>query len=181
MTAAQTPALSVLKDNRVNALCFDPTGRFVFAAADVGAFVYVIKDSQWWVLNGDPSPMTHFHDVEYLENSNTVRFATYARGVWDFKINQLILRDDETAAPAAGLHLFPNPASDRINLELSDFAGTNLALSISDISGRIVLEKQFFVSESSLMLDLKDWKPGVYFLSLNAVNGHVVTAKFIRL
>ena len=181
MSAAQSPDLSVLKDNRVNALTFDPTGRFVFAAADIGAFVYVLSDSKWWVLNGAPAPLTHFHDVEYLENSNTVRFATYARGVWDFKINQLILRKNGDFNPGAGLHLYPNPASDKITLDLADLTGANLAISITDIHGHVVFEKQTFLPETSLVFDLKDWNPGIYFISVDSGNGHPWTGKFIHL
>lgn len=181
MTAAQEPSFSVLKDNRVNGLCFDPTGRFVFAAADVGAFVYVVKDNLWRVLSGDPSPLTHFHDVEYLENSNTVRFATYARGVWDFKINQVILREGGTVAETTRLNLFPNPASDKISIDLAAFTDANLRISITDISGKVVFEKQAYWSENSLLLDLKDWKPGVYFVSIDTGKAQPLTAKFIHL
>lgn len=181
MNAAQAPNVSVLKDNRVNALCFDPTGRFVFAAADVGAFVYVLNDSQWWVLSGSPSPLTHFHDVEFLENANTARFATYARGVWDFKINQVILREGISEAAATQLNLFPNPASDKITLDVSGLSGQLLKISIANAAGELVFEKETFLAESALELDLKTWNPGVYFVSLDTGNGRPLTAKFIHL
>jgi hypothetical protein len=181
MIAAQDPDGSILKDNRVNALCFDPSGRFVFAAADVGAFVYTLANGNWQVLSGNPSPLSHFHDVEYLENSNTVRFATFARGVWDFSIKGLVLREDETASLAERLHLFPNPAADQITVDLSGTSGKAQSIKILNGAGQLVFEKRAYFPEKSLVLDLKDWAPGVYFITLDFGNGQTLTDKFIHL
>jgi hypothetical protein len=119
--------------------------------------------------------------VEYLENSNTVRFATFARGVWDFSIKGLVLREDETASLAERLHLFPNPAADQITVDLSGTSGKAQSIKILNGAGQLVFEKRAYFPEKSLVLDLKDWAPGVYFITLDFGNGQTLTDKFIHL
>ena len=62
--------------------------------------------------------MVHYMDVEFLEAQNTVRFATYARGVWDLRID-VGASTAENAQPKA-IAVYPNPASDAIRWSSSE-------------------------------------------------------------
>lgn len=161
---AENPLNSVLNNNRVNAVCFDPEGKYVFAAADIGAFVYVIAEGKWQVISGSPSPMSHFHDVEFLENSNTVRFATYARGVWDFHINGLVSGTSETVQ-GPGVKVYPNPTTDYIIVE----PGNAQSLTITDATGRVQYRTR--CAGTSLRIPMAQWPVGTYYITLD--NGAV--------
>lgn len=58
-----------------------------FAATDVGPFVYVANENMWYEFMGAEAPQQSYRSVEYVSSIATVRFATYGRGVWDFKID----------------------------------------------------------------------------------------------
>ena len=58
----------------------------LFAATDAGPYVYVVANNQWHSMIGADTPIQSYRSVEYVTSSNTVRFSTYGRGVWDFDV-----------------------------------------------------------------------------------------------
>ncbi|ROL62017.1 hypothetical protein D9V86_02825, partial [Bacteroidetes/Chlorobi group bacterium ChocPot_Mid] len=59
---------------------------FIFAATAVGPYVYLTSEQKWFDLSGFNTPDQTFWSVEYIPSISTARFATYGRGIWDFKI-----------------------------------------------------------------------------------------------
>lgn len=69
----------------ISDLAFSPNEQFVFAATDAGPYVYSVANNQWYSLQdatGTPA-YVKYTSVEFVQTSNTVRFATFGRGVWD--------------------------------------------------------------------------------------------------
>ncbi len=60
----------------------------LFAATDAGPYVYIVEDNQWYSLIGANTPIQNYTSVEYIHALNTVRFATYGRGIHDFAISE---------------------------------------------------------------------------------------------
>lgn len=77
-----------LKVRRVVDLAVSTDGKYIFAACDFdGAWVYSARQRRWYKMDGEDVPsLVHFTDVQYLDKTDTVRFATYGSGVLDFKI-----------------------------------------------------------------------------------------------
>ena len=69
----------------------DDTESMLFAATDAGPYVYIFSQAQWYSLNGVNTPLQTFKSVEYLPATNTARFATYGRGVWDLQLSAIPL------------------------------------------------------------------------------------------
>lgn len=175
---AEAPNVSILKDNRVNALCFSPDGKYVFAAADVAAFVYVIADKKWQIISGNPAPISAFHDVEYLENSNTVRFATYSRGVWDFKIEGLVSGAQSLGQQKLPIKIYPNPAVNEVVIH----ADHPRSLVVSDQSGKIVYTEAFDKrAPNSIRLDIQQWIPGIYWVLVKEQSGQQRAGRLIKM
>jgi hypothetical protein len=98
--------------------------------------------------------------VEFLENSNTVRFATYARGVWDFHINGLVSGTSETVQ-GPGVRVYPNPATDYITVEPANAQ----SLIISDATGRVQYRTR--CAGTALRISTAQWPVGTYYISLD--------------
>ena len=85
-------SFSSLMEGLPNTLVFDldctEDGEFIFAATEVGPYVYVSYDEQWYDLAGTGAPDQTYWTVEYVENINTVRYGTYGRGIWDFILDE---------------------------------------------------------------------------------------------
>lgn len=77
-------------------------GKFIFAACEFdGAWVFSVQENQWYKMDGADVPsLIGFTDVQYIDATNIVRFATYGSGILDFKITSNV---DNT--PASGLYI----------------------------------------------------------------------------
>ena len=68
-------------------LVANPWETMLFAATDAGPWVYVVANNQWYSMIGADNPVHTYTSVHFVEDLNIVRFGTYSRGIWDFKIN----------------------------------------------------------------------------------------------
>ena len=65
------------------------------------------------------------------------------------------------------VEIYPNPASDFVNIDLSGFQDiTDLHLQITDISGKLILEKNIISSITTI--DIKQLAVGTYFIEISS-------------
>ncbi|MDX1909464.1 MAG: T9SS type A sorting domain-containing protein [Bacteroidia bacterium] len=88
-----------------------PDDAYLFAATEVGPYVYVAADNQWYYMGALSAPDQAYWSVEYIEESHTVRFGTYGRGIWDF-----IICDDQSPEVIAGFTVTPDLQSYSVHL-----------------------------------------------------------------
>jgi hypothetical protein len=74
------------------------------------------------------------------------------------------------------LEFYPNPAQSRLIIMVPEDNQTNLQIKISDLSGRVVLEKT--VNSGKNILNISGLSNGVYLLRTN-LNGEIRTSKLI--
>ena len=70
----------------VNEIVESPNKQYLFAATDAGPYAYDNKKANWYSMHGVNSPVQIYSGVEFIEALNIVRFSTFGRGLWDFKI-----------------------------------------------------------------------------------------------
>ncbi|WNJ19676.1 T9SS type A sorting domain-containing protein [Pontibacter sp. G13] len=75
---------SGLPNTLVYGLATTPDERYLFAATELGPYLYSPDDQQWYPISGTAAPDQTYWAVEYVEALNTARFVTYGRGIWDF-------------------------------------------------------------------------------------------------
>ncbi len=119
---------------------FNADESLLFAATEIGPFIYHFYEKKWHFLGGGNCPDNIFWDVEYLPSLNTVRYATYGRGIWDFKIENVLDISKDIAGPTEKIHLEikQNPSPESIVIEVTCNPGSFLNISIYDIEGRQV-------------------------------------------
>lgn len=81
-----TPASNGLPPTLVYQIVANPTETMLFAATEAGPYVYIMAKNQWFPMLGANNPLQTYDCVEYIDATNTVRFGTYARGIWDFVV-----------------------------------------------------------------------------------------------
>lgn len=59
----------------------------IIAATEAGPYAYIPSQNKWFSLIGTGTPIQAYWSVEYIAGSNTARFATYGRGIWDFRFD----------------------------------------------------------------------------------------------
>jgi photosystem II stability/assembly factor-like uncharacterized protein len=141
----------------------------VYLATSIGPFVLEGDAQTWEDLSNDVAPLVHYMDVEYMSQSNTVRFATYARGVWDFQL------DDETSVETISEseqeYAFPNPCTVWVQLQLAEKDLTSSYILFSN-EGKAL--QTGVVLSTNQQIPTNHLSPGSYFIRI------VTTGKTIR-
>jgi hypothetical protein len=77
--------------------------------------------------------------------------------------------------------MFPNPVLDLINLELSNLQEDRVQVSIFDMKGILLLDREFESENGTLVLDISKLglKPGTHVLLVNT-NGTQQVFKFLK-
>lgn len=76
-----------LPNTLVFQLAATPEEDLLFAATEVGPYVYVADNQEWVDLTGIGAPDQVYWCVEYIPEIQTARFGTYGRGIWDFVLD----------------------------------------------------------------------------------------------
>lgn len=121
-----TPVTNGLPSTMVFDLAYNADESMVFAATEVGAYVYIVANNTWYPMIGSSGTDQIFWDIDFISSTNTVRFATYGRGIWDFKIQAAPTNQSPTVSITAPVNnaTFPAPASMSINANAADADGT---------------------------------------------------------
>ncbi len=82
-----------LPNTLVHELAANADESLLFAATEVGPYVYVAAQNQWFDMRGLSAPMQRYTSVEYIDSEEVVRFGTYGRGTWDFKVSACATMD----------------------------------------------------------------------------------------
>ena len=64
----------------------DPAKQNLYAAADAGAFTYDTASASWKSLIAGNAPIQGYWSVEGVPALQAVRFGTYGKGVWDYRL-----------------------------------------------------------------------------------------------
>jgi len=136
---------------------------FIFAATELGPYIYTTENSQWTQLAAGVAPDQIYWTVEFVDELKTARFGTYGRGIWDFKLQEETSSVEIVESTKVNFKLYPVPADDFITVEFE--SNRNFTISIIDIQGREVLKQKG--SNSKTLLDISSLARGNYICSVN--------------
>jgi hypothetical protein len=123
-------------------IAMDKEERFIFAATEVGPYVYSFADSSWYDMSVGDCPDQVFWAVDYIPEIETARFCTYGRGVWDFKVEEFTTVSEQSknsdASAGIQINVIPNPVSDNSTISFDLPVSGFTTVKIFDIQGRIV-------------------------------------------
>jgi len=73
--------------------------------------------------------------------------------------------------------LYPNPASSQVNIVFNCEFINGMSLVVNNISGKIFLEKKIINGKKSILINVEEWKSGVYVVALYKGNEHLQSLK----
>jgi hypothetical protein len=160
-----------LPDVPVNTMVIDPANpEILYIGNDLGVWVSM-NDGQSWAPYGDGAPqaMLVMH-LSVIPQTRKLRVATHGLGMWQIDM----ANPSEVKLPtlASGeLNVFPNPAHDKTTVAYSLDKSDEVAISIRDFSGRLVVQTAYIRETGgrhSLNLELNDIPTGVYVILLTS-------------
>ncbi|HEX5111278.1 MAG TPA: T9SS type A sorting domain-containing protein [Saprospiraceae bacterium] len=160
-----------LPDIPVNDIIVTPNERNLYIATDVGVF-YSLNDGLTWELVGTGLPNVIVTDISYHPGEQFLVAATYGRGMYKISAEEVSTSVADISNLTGNINVYPNPASGWTTIEIPKLQG-RYKISISDFSGKIVLDKTMMIHEN-FSFDASTWADGVYFMVLTDERGNVV-------
>ncbi|MDZ4756847.1 MAG: T9SS type A sorting domain-containing protein, partial [Bacteroidota bacterium] len=161
------PRVSGLPNTMVFELAMDTKEEYIFAATDAGPYAYCIADSAWKYIGSTVAPDQTYWSVEFIDRTQTARFATYGRGIWDFNLGD----------PTSGISkienniyhnilVYPNPATNSINIQFNATKNSNSRIEIYDNTGRLIYYNPFksMIGNNLQTIDIADYTKGLYYI-----------------
>ena len=130
----------------------------LFVGTDIGVY-YTDSSLTGWLLYDSGLPNVIVDDIHIDYGNYKVRAATYGRGIWEDDLGKTppSLKVPQSSAQAAGISIYPNPASSKWQLRFTQQKPTSFEVKLSDINGR-VLSKQ----SNSYVIDASNLASGAY-------------------
>lgn len=158
-----------LPDVPVNTMVMDPDNpEIIYIGNDLGVWVSQNGGESWLPHGQDgPQAMLVMH-LSVIPQTRKLRVATHGLGMW--QINMLEASEANIpASPLAGLEVFPNPVRDRANVTYTLSESDEVAVTLSDQTGRQITRTPFLRETEGIhrtIIDLGSIPSGVYVLSL---------------
>jgi len=138
----------------------------MYLGNDFGVYRTDNSGESWERMNnGMPFvPMLDF-DCFNFDDTRLLRAATYGRGIFELDL-EAYSSVNEDFFNSATIKVWPNPASDRLWIELSAITPANYILSLTTINGQLVASKRVFTNGTMFLtyIDISQLKSGSYQL-----------------
>ncbi len=144
----------------------------IFAATESGPYVFVVEDNQWHSLTGNATPNQTYWSVEFVSATNTARFGTYGRGIWDFDVRESVSTEEEYIS-SDRFQIYPNPASEYFNIKPNEDIFSDVSeVQILDNMGRLVYTESINSISKTHRVELEGLRDGLYHVVIRteAVN-----------
>ena len=117
--------------------------------------------------------------VSMKRGSYATSCETFAKGeVEDYTVNILPAKQEVSDRSAmAKILVYPNPASEFISVNLSDFENVK-TLSCYDINGKLLTNKS--VSSEIVQINISNFPSGIYYIIATTEEGEQINTKFIK-
>lgn len=159
-------------------------GTVYLAATSTGLYATdtLMGTSTIWVRQGDNTIGAVVCDmIDYRQSDGTVLLATHANGIYSATItsvNDIVTVPEVEQHLSLGMSVYPNPATDVVNVKYTLEKASDAELVILDELGRMiraVQKDQSMTGEQTATVNISDLAPGVYYIRLSA--GEIVESK----
>ncbi|MCB0624560.1 MAG: T9SS type A sorting domain-containing protein [Saprospiraceae bacterium] len=164
-----TPVDGGLPDVPANTIWIDPQiPQHVYMGNDLGVWVSTDGGENWGSYGeGLPEAVLAMHLSAYLPDRK-LRLATHGHGVYQSQLLEEVTAGKEAADRRPGsLRLWPNPAADRLQVEVEAAERKEIDWYIVGSEGRL-LKRGKESGRQSWQIDLREIPAGVYFLRVQA-------------
>ncbi|MDZ4757202.1 MAG: T9SS type A sorting domain-containing protein [Bacteroidota bacterium] len=156
------------------------------AATDLGIWTSNDGGQTWVEANTGMERIPVFSIKQYEDRpwmGPTFYIGTHGRGFFMSNSQVTSIAEPQTTENTANLSVYPNPASDNINLSFSLQKTSNVFISVVDLSGKQVFNTELYSianGNQNIPINISDLKAGTYLVFLKQ-SGRQEVKKFIKL
>jgi len=175
-----TDISTTLPDMPFECIVVDPIyPNVIYAGCDYGVFVSQDKGTTWNSYDVGFPDATMVFDLEVSPSDRYLYAFTHGRGIFKRDLSDLAEGVNNITSTSSSVKVFPNPASDEINVGLGNFTGGEYSLYIYNMEGKQV--KSYVVKDANTTLPVNDLAQGTYLISVYKNNTFYSNQRFIKL
>jgi hypothetical protein len=179
-----TPHTFGIPETMIYELAFMPDSQQIFAATDNGPYMFGVKDTTWYHIANGEAPDQSYWSVDYIPRTNVVRFGTYGRGIWDFKIGGYKQQGNigmSALNTNSKLSVFPIPSNDQLTVAFNSVKNSIATVYVYDLNGKQLDVHQHAVAAGSNALNFSTAHliSGSYLLNIVDQQGQSMSTTFI--
>lgn len=157
-------------------------GDLYLVGTTVGAFATYKLDgmnTEWTLLGTESFGHSIVEDIKVRETDGLVVIGTYGKGVYSTKVEKVAdifpqIGVREESLMQGGLKVYPNPARDYFEAEVS-YQG-DIKVEVSTMDGRVVRQEIF---KEKIRIESGSWKAGIYILNFE-FDGMKISRKIVK-
>jgi hypothetical protein len=163
----QSPQLSITSSPSPAEICL---GETILLEGSAGFTYY------WWDNDSIGSILTDAptQDTWYLLSAKDSNDCVVKKDIWVL-VDSCITGLDDLGFEGRELQIYPNPASEQLTI---DFTANAKSIKVYNMLGELIVEQKITNVQSSVKLELYNWKSGVYSIKLRRKDGSVIQKKF---
>ena len=121
--------------------------------------------------------------LTYRHSDGLLIVGTHGNGIYQTNISSVgdVLAINENETNLFSLNIYPNPSSNKVNIEFSFNKASNLKWTLYSETGKRVDmgSKKVYVGRNTIDIDLRNFKNAIYFISIE-IDGKIVTKQIIK-
>ena len=146
---------------------------FVFASTNLGVFLSTDNGYSWINISDN---LINPNCLKVMINGNYLYVSIESGGIWRRALSDFVGIKENTQNNQ--LHLYPNPATNSLTLNLSQQQGLqNATVSIYDIQGKQLLQQN--IVEPQTQIDISSFAKGIYIVKLQT-DKEILQSKFVK-
>ena len=181
-----TTANSDIPSDEVHRITFDKAGGMYigFNPTDLSANIAVQRGGEWSLLL-PPGFESGFSSEPWeilVDRDNRLWFNGFQGAPPVFVYDPMLVNTNELLPSNKQLSVFPNPASDVLHVQMSDWENNQVQVCVMNTFGQQLLRQTTFHTTGSLRLELPvAWPEGLYFLQAINEQGERRLGSFVRM
>ncbi|TVZ54891.1 putative secreted protein (Por secretion system target) [Lutibacter sp. Hel_I_33_5] len=155
----------------------NPGNKNHIVASDMRSGIYASTNGgQNWVLTNTGLDNRAVTTLEFSRDGSNLFAGTFGGGIFTFNTSSLNLTSDQISFVK---NVYPNPANDKIKLDLHSVISAEMKIVFYDITGKKVIEKKYTNVSNSLLIDTSNLKKGLYILEVRNKNNTHYKSKIL--
>ena len=159
-----------LPDVPTNTILIDPLNPDdIYVGNDLGVYYSENGGVSWEPFSEELPEAVMIYDLNNSPSNRKIRIATHGHGIYQRNYVNDILAVDELATANANIRLYPNPASEKVTISISENSSPITSIQLYDINGKFIRD----IDSNQRIINVSALSNGIYFVKLTSTTSSI--------
>ena len=141
----------------------------IYVGNDLGVYYSENGGGSWELFSDELPEAVMIYDLNNSPSNRKIRIATHGHGIYQRNYVNDFLAVDEIAISNSSISLYPNPASERVNISIVENSSPIQSIQLYDINGKLIRD----LGSSKREFNIASLSNGMYFIKISSITGSI--------